>query len=722
MYKRQVIYVGIRLVCLYYKEIKKAFAPLCKIAASSILGVMMASVLLLPIILAFLSDNRSSSENSLEIFYSARKYIHYAAAMITSIRGGDWIVPGTVFLCIPAIACSFIQKNKNKATHIMLIAAIAVFLTFPVFGKIFNGLSYVCNRWSFAVALLSSYLITACWSKLVRPDVKEWLAIAVLSGITGFACYFDPKGNKFCVYIALALMIVYLVVMTINCFGILKFRKRATQILIVLLCIVNIFGNAVYLYSPSGEDYTAESKSFNEVKNYNYKADKAVIKETKDKDETFFRSTGDDFKLNSSLLSGLYTTTFYFSLSNGNVAKARYEMNTRENLPYYYLGFDDRTALNELASVKYFYEANLEKATLPYGFVPTSTKNLYENEYALPLGYTYDSYITEESYNGLTTAVARQDAMLQGVVLEGEAQEISEIEPEVKSYTVPSEIITNSDNITYENGTFVTTAKNQTFTIRLDDVKDSEIYLAFYGWDFEGTSTYDLYTDNKEVDPLDLFGEEQWNELSAKKQESLKQSHKNFTESNSVKVDIVATEADGKTLSKYYKYFGPDYSFYSNRTDFEINLGYRENGYKEITVTLPHIGRYTFDSVEVIAQPMDDYADKVNALKEDVLENVIIDTNVVKGTISLSESKILCLSIPYSNGWTAYVDGEEQELLKANRMYCALELSEGEHEIELRYNTPGFKLGMLVSAFGWAVFILGVSYTYKKRKTKEAVK
>lgn len=717
-----VVYVAIRLICLYYKDIKKIFAPLVKIAVSSILGVMMASVLLIPMILAFMGDNRSASENTLNLLYTWKKYIHYAAAMMTSLRGGNWIVPGTVFLCIPAIGCVLFGKSKKKTTHIGLLISIAIFLTFPVFGKIFNGFSYVCNRWSFAVALLSSYLITECWSKLIKPDKKVWIGIGALSAITALACCLDPKGDKYNVHIALAAMVIYLVIVTVNCFGFIKLRKRASQILVFLLCLVNLLGNSIYLYSPSGENYAADSMEFSSVQDYKYKADKAVIKETKNQEETFFRSSGDGFKYNSGVVTGVNTTTFYFSLSNGNISTARHEWNIRENLPYYYKGFDSRTALNELASVRYFYQPNLEKSVLPYGYVETETKNLYENEYTLPIGYTYDSYVSLDSYNALESAVAKQDAMLQGVVLEKETDFAKEIYPETESYEVGSKIITNSENITYENGTFITTEKNQTFTIKLDKAVNAETYLCFYGWDFAETSMYDLYSDNVEVDPLNLYGEEQWNELSSKKQAEYKGEHETFKSSAQLTVDYVATTESGKKLARYYKYYTPRYSFYSNRTDFELNLGYTEEGYKEVTVTLPFRGRYTFDSLKVIAQPMDDYADKVNALKQDVLENIVIDTNVVKGTISLSESKILCLSVPYSNGWTAYVNGQEQELLKANRMYCGLELAEGEYEIELRYDTPGFKLGMAVSALGWAVFIFGVAYTYKKKKTKEAVK
>ena len=67
-------------------------------------------------------------------------------------------------------------------------------------------------------------------------------------------------------------------------------------------------------------------------------------------------------------------------------------------------------------------------------------------------------------------------------------------------------------------------------------------------------------------------------------------------------------------------------------------------------------------------------------MTEDVLEDVTVGEDEVTGNISLDEDKYLVLSIPYQKGWTAYVDGEETELLRANYMYMALPLSAGEHQ------------------------------------------
>jgi uncharacterized membrane protein YfhO len=78
----------------------------------------------------------------------------------------------------------------------------------------------------------------------------------------------------------------------------------------------------------------------------------------------------------------------------------------------------------------------------------------------------------------------------------------------------------------------------------------------------------------------------------------------------------------------------------------------------------------------------------------------------------------LVLSIPYSEGWNAYVDGEKASIYKANVMYMALALDKGDHTISLVYTTPYLKVGMVISFISLVVFI-GIIIFYKFANNKE---
>jgi uncharacterized membrane protein YfhO len=114
---------------------------------------------------------------------------------------------------------------------------------------------------------------------------------------------------------------------------------------------------------------------------------------------------------------------------------------------------------------------------------------------------------------------------------------------------------------------------------------------------------------------------------------------------------------------------------------------------------------FVCDKIAAYFRAGEDYKRMASELSDDVLENVEIRTNSVAGTISLDERKWLQLSIPYSKGWSATVNGEEAELMRSGGMYMGLPLDAGEYEIELRYCTPYLKEGTVISAAALAVFV-----------------
>lgn len=87
------------------------------------------------------------------------------------------------------------------------------------------------------------------------------------------------------------------------------------------------------------------------------------------------------------------------------------------------------------------------------------------------------------------------------------------------------------------------------------------------------------------------------------------------------------------------------------------------------------------------------------------MEDVYFSNNTIEGKINVTDNKFLFLSIPYSEGWEAKVDGKDTEILKANIGFMAIPLIKGEHKVELRYRVPGGSIGTLLTIIGWIIFI-----------------
>jgi hypothetical protein len=177
----------------------------------------------------------------------------------------------------------------------------------------------------------------------------------------------------------------------------------------------------------------------------------------------------------------------------------------------------------------------------------------------------------------------------------------------------------------------------------------------------------------------------------------------------------VRIRSSADEIEKSIYYLTREYQFYSGRHDFSVCFGYSDSGLDEITLTLPYPGIYHFDDLYVSCNPYQDYRNSVDALKENVLKDVAVSDNRVSGTITVDEDKYLLLSIPYTKGWNAYVNGQEEELIRANECYMALKLNKGTHDIELKYHTPLLRTGAVFSLAAAVIFVI---YVVKTRKTE----
>ena len=99
-------------------------------------------------------------------------------------------------------------------------------------------------------------------------------------------------------------------------------------------------------------------------------------------------------------------------------------------------------------------------------------------------------------------------------------------------------------------------------------------------------------------------------------------------------------------------------------------------------------------------------AQAVEILSKEHLENVAMDSTHISGTLSLEEAGRLILSVPYEEGWTVQIDGENAEPEQFGDALMAFDLEAGEHTIQMHYVPEGRNIGILVSA-GSVLILLG---------------
>ena len=117
----------------------------------------------------------------------------------------------------------------------------------------------------------------------------------------------------------------------------------------------------------------------------------------------------------------------------------------------------------------------------------------YRCQDALPVGYTYDSYISREAYEKMSVT-EKQQALLQGVVLEESSLPETETEftDQELSYTV-----TEGRGCRLEDGKITVTEEGAKLKLSFQGMEESETYLITEGLDYDALSPRELVSDKK---------------------------------------------------------------------------------------------------------------------------------------------------------------------------------------------------------------------------------
>ena len=697
-----VIYVIFRYVQIFGRiRIREILPWIGKFVLYAVIGVCIAGILLFPSIMSILSSSRISTDTYVPLTYTLKYYLQLFPSFIGG--GGNYYSHmGYTALAFISVVIIFVKRKQKKGFKFLCAGFILLmfFLVVPFFGHLFNGFSYVTNRWIWALAFLAAYVTVIALPMLKDLNTKEWAAVLGAAAIEAVVVYAanaarTEKNMNILVMLFAVILILYIASTTA--------AAKYLYYICVVITIGSIFINATYIYSPAEANYLQNFTDAGEAyQMLTEEAPEYILKSAEDDDiyrfDTAGISTG-PVKRNSAMLLGMYGTAFYYSTTSETTSQFISDMYMNYSYEHTYNNLDQRTWLDVLMGVKYFIVPIGKENLLPviYDEYVTEDDNyvVYTTDNALPFGFTSDVIVSESEYNELTVE-QKQQVLLQGIVIDSEEEVTTPVsnlnfDAQNVEYTV-----TDADGVTYKDGTFEVTSKDATITFSFEGTENSELYIIWEDLDY------------KSVNPYSLYDDEELSEMSTYERNNLKRSYQYWEEATAVSFTMTAGSRSTPTTIRTNKN-----TYYAGIHDFLSNLGYSEEADNSVTLKFDTVGTYTFDSMRIICQPMDSFDDYCSSLQEDALENVDISTNEVTGSISLSEDKVLCIQIPYSSGWTAKVDGCETEIFKADGMFIALALSTGDHEIELTYTNPYLKIGMIASLLG-LLLLMGYVIIEKK--------
>lgn len=687
-----VIYAWIR----FYKyteenKMKNFCLTILKFGMYYTLGIAMAAVILLPSVIGFLGNGRYGKGVDWKslIVYPGKYYLLFIENFIGYGNMGSNTNAGYLpIVGIVVLFTLFSQRMKHKKYRVAFIASI-IALILPIFGYAFNGFSYANNRWAFALSFIVALLTAEMYPRLFVMSKRQQIGIG--AGIiiyTVFCIIVNASGEEILknkgIMAACGLIAVFYILLLI--FQRLGYdtQKRIVRVSMAILLLISVGVHGYYRFDPKGYAYTQEFMDQGQA--YRTLKEDNIRMLSKVNDPSVYRVHAEGYRYkNYGLINHLNTISGYYSITAKCVTDTIKGYDTL-GMQYAdkYKGVDQRLGLLSLAGVKYITVAHnsqvakdvSSKGDVPYGVEKQSKKGnitLYKNKYALPFAYAYDSYMTEQQYEQLN-GIGKEQAMLAQIILNQHPadKEIQHNEqrnnPDIQTISLPETRISSPKGKKYAD-----------ITVPVE--KDKETYLYFKNLVYHGKKNGD--------DNFILTGRKGTK-------------------------GILVTQNDVQQKIHIQSTFNP---YYFGRKDYIVKINHQTSKAKEkVRLNFLSPGEYEFDDISLITVPKKDVLVRLKERKENSMKQIQYEGNHFRGVYHAKKDQILCVTIPYSKGWKATVNGNRTKIYKANGMFMGIIMKKGTQSVKLYYETPGLKIGACISLGAWiGLGIYGV-YLEKYRK------
>ncbi|OYS53807.1 hypothetical protein CBG04_04685 [Limosilactobacillus reuteri] len=750
------LYLVLR-VGTHYRRTLNYGKTFLKLAFATITSVLLSAILLVPEIIAVTNSTRTGSlfANGLKTY----PLYYYLFLPKSLINGGQWYFmfwSALGIVSIGFIALVYIYSRPRKYPLLTISLGLAlIMLLIPAVGAFFNGMMSASNRWTLLIYLPLAMAVCILAENIPTLDQKT---MAVLSWATGIylivliaTFFFDNENDIFMPVIFLigSLMVIWLIHLN-------KLAHPYRWLLAITM--LNAGVNAIYAAFPYNGDFSSSMLSRGEYQAITSNRYGNLDQDLKN--NSFYRVSTisqnkiiDGPNLDNDLTSGLHNIDSYYSLQSKYLGQFNTSLQNNQyqaNIPIRQA--DDRTIMNNFFGVKYlFVQSNGDNATkIPAGyfldkatdpvinydegqpsnpqskdeFVPTQTMR-YKTNYAFPLLYWQDNYISKKDYQSLSPT-EKERVLATGVLVDKQAKLRGMKAAKLKTHVYPlkSELVSNRLNkVNPANLTY--TDSEETYQLQLPELQSKKMQQKLKG--------SELHIE---------FSKIKYTPFSMKEQIAYEQAHLKETVLNPGNVIN-----QRYTHYRYWRYHvlngSPDISFklnigskfgtatieqarqstlslFKHVTNSTLNIGYYDGKLPtSLTFQPSKLGTYKL-KYRVVAEKLDNnYYREVKTLQRHRLEDVKFKRNQVQGTIKTTRPGVLTSSIPYSTGWSVKVNGKKATTLRTNQAFLGVYLPAGTHHVTFSYELPGIKLGALLSliGLGWTIFagIITIGWERKQR-------
>lgn len=694
------LFVLIRIVLINKSNSwKTVIAKFFQVNMIYLLGALVASFILFPQLIATMNSGRIAGKGL--VFYDALDYASYLASFMVPVIGAHYTSAiGNIVVLV--IVLAYIYTHRSSWEGILFIV-LSLMMLVSIFGFAFNLFSYVNNRWTFLLVLPATIMLGKAIehpeeipSQAVIRAMQIVLFLLIL--VVGFAfIYVSTFLSSTLITILVGVIVLGL---TIYLFPkvfhrplgakLLRYftQKNMTRLTLITSFVSVLIIASIYFFTMSasaGLSSYEQPEVFPSIQNDSsyYRVEQKVY------------ALGTNYLANDNLVSGYNSTYCYNTMSSGYVNQViSYYDVVNLNSTAGYNGFNNRSALMSINHVKYIIIRDSEKTPVPYGFslvekvtvqktiegrynavdigyldiqngeVQTEEASIYRNDHFVPFGFVYHEVVTPDDLATLSSVEKEQVLLSAGLV---------EVETGLPKHTITSSLVKNDVVIGDTEGI---TLSDHSFTAYQNDARLSFIV--------QGATNHELFV-----------------ELANLRSQTPK---KEFTITYETS-DCLVPEAT----------YGDGTNFEFDNPNHLVNLGYCQEGTLTVTLHVPK-GTYFYDEFSYYLNPMDDYDAIIDDLNDEVLTNLTFTSNGFQGNIVLTNQGLLNISLPFHDGFTAYVDDLATPIIHTNIGYMGIVVAAGSHTIRFEYHTPGLRLGLILSviALALAFFLIMICGFWQK--------
>jgi uncharacterized membrane protein YfhO len=556
---------------------------------------------------------------------------------------------------LPLIFCLFYFVTreiplKNKLLYgSLFVILIASFYITPL-NLFWHGM-HAPNMFLFRYSFLFSFLVVLLAGYGFEKFKIDDLGLLVGSTIMLIAVFALAEGTKkadaytFAPLSAFILTVVFLVLYltAIIFYQLKKVPMHYLLVLLLLLVSAEAFINTNLMLNGILEDWNYASRS---LYSEPYPDLKKLVDKTKEDNDTFYRLENlNPVSSNDSINYGYSGVSLFSSIRNRHSSAYLNDLGFRSRGTALNIRYPNNTLLmDSLVGIKYNISEN---DPLKFGFFPTEKAgkySLYENSYALPLGFLADPdiYSVKQPANDNLSSQTELFNALAG-----------QQENYFKFYQ-PTIIAKNNVEIE-DTGTSVTyrelqnnVAKDITWTVTVP--AHTQAYLSLF--------------------PTD-FGQ---------------------LESSSATISVNGTSQKSQIsiTGQYY------------------NLGYYDKQTTvNFTASFYGTAAVSFIAPKVVGMDTQAFERSVTAIQEKGAD-LHVKGRKATGSVTAEKDQVLLTTIPYDKGWKAYVDGKKVPVKAFKKAFVSIPVKKGEHTITFTYLPEGFVAGVvlfIVCIGGFIIFV-----------------